>query len=191
MVCLCLILALLLNSAPVQASGPGARELGDGESFVLATGEPRTKNSPFSICLRVFPYRFQDNVIPLISIRLDTLDQREGFDADTNRFLEVWMINNGERMMNGDKEFKIQTVHYNFKNNGDMGLGLARYPYRWYHFCFSFKKTGPGVGEQIYYANGEKIFHGENMSITDEFSWLPGNKIKVGFFTLPSFHFLI
>ena len=91
------------------------------------------------------------------------------------------MINNGGRMKNGDQPFQIQTVHYNFKNNGDMGAELERYPYQWYHFCFSFQKTGPGVGEQIYFANGEKIFHGHNMSITDEFPWLKGNKIKVNF----------
>ena len=123
----------------------------------------------------------KENVIPLISVRLETLDTEEGFDPDTNRFLEIWMINSGGRMKNGDQPFQIQTVHYNFKNNGDMGGELERYPYQWYHFCFSFQKTGPGVGEQIYFANGEKIFHGHNMSITDEFPWLKGNKIKVNF----------
>ena len=177
------IIAVLLQFwllAYVQSANLGALELVDGESFVKARREPETENSPFSVCLRMFPYRIRDGVIPIISIRLESLDAEEGFDADTNRYLEVWMMKNGGRMKNGDEPFKIQTVHYNFKNNGDMGRGLDRYPYQWYHMCFSFKKTGPGLGEQIYYANGEKIFHGQNMSITDKYAWLQGNKIKVG-----------
>jgi hypothetical protein len=177
------ILAVLLLSgllAYVQSANLRALELVDGESFVKARREPETENSPISVCLRIFPYRIKNSVIPIISIRLETLDAEEGFDAVTNRFLEVWMIKNGGRMKNGDEPFKIQTVHYNFKNNGDMGRGLDRYPYQWYHMCFSFKKTGPGLGEQIYYANGEKIFHGQNMPITDKYAWLQGNKIMVG-----------
>ena len=137
----------------VQSFNLGALELVDGESFVKGSRELDSEDSPFSVCLRMFPYRIKDSVIPIISIRLETLDVEEGFDADTNRFLEVWLIRNGGRMTNGDQPFKIQTVHYNFKNNGDMGQGLDRYPYQWYHMCFSFKKTGPGLGEQIYYAN--------------------------------------
>ena len=176
------LLILLCFVINVQSSNIRALELVDGKSFVKAQREPLTENSPISICLRVFLYRIKDNVIPLISIRLEALDNENGFDPDTNRFLEIWMINNGGRMKNGDQPFRIQTVHYNFKNNGDMGAELERYPYQWYHFCFAFQKTGPGVGEQVYFANGEMIFHGQNMSITDEFPWLKGNKIKVCFF---------
>ena len=165
--------------AKVQSFSNRALEQTDGQSYLYAWKEPENENSPFSVCLRIYPYRIKDNVIPVLSIRLETLDREEGFDPDTNRFLEVWMINNGGRMKNGDQPFRIQTVHYNFKNNGDMGDELERYPYKWYHMCFAFRKTEPGLGEQLYYADGKKIFHGQNMSITDKFAWLPRNKIKV------------
>ena len=82
-------------------------------------------------------------------------------------------------MKNGDNPFRFQTVHYNFKNNGNMGLEIDKYPFTWYHVCFAFRKDGLGYGEQLYYANGLKIFHGRNMSVMEDFPWLKGNLLKV------------
>ena len=176
------LLLLCVFIARIQSTNIAAIKLEDGKSFVRAQREPENENSPLSICLRIYPHRIKDNVIPLISVRLDDLDDENSIDPDKNRFLEVWMISNGGRMKNGDKPFRFQTVHYNFKNNGDMGKEIEKYPYRWYNMCFGFKKTGPGAGEQVYYADGEKIFHGRNMSIMDNFAWFKGNKMKVNIF---------
>ena len=154
--------------------------LADTLSYIEAQHQPEEEHSPVSICLRFLPYSIMDNVIPLLSIRLDSLTGDGPIDMNSNRFLEVWMINNGGRMGNGDTPFRIQTVHYNFKNNGDMGLEIEKYPYQWYHTCFVLRRTGAGYGEQVYYANGKKIFHGRNMSIIDDFPWIKGNRLKVG-----------
>ena len=153
-------------------------DLQDSNSYISAKHQPDDQHSPVSICLRFLPYSIVDNVIPLLSIRLDSLTGDGPIDINNNRFLEVWMINNGGRMDNGDTPFRIQTVHYNFKNNGDMGLEIEKYPYQWYHTCFVLS-TGGGYGEQVYYANGEKIFHGRNMSIIEDFPWIKENKLKV------------
>ena len=153
--------------------------LADTESYIAAQHQPSDQHSPVSICLRFLPYSIVDNAIPLLSIRLDSLTGDGPIDVNNNRFLEVWMINNGGRMNNGDTPFRFQTVHYNFKNNGDMGLEVEKYPYQWYHTCFVLRRSGAGYGEQVYYANGKKIFHGRNMSIIDDFPWIKGNRLKV------------
>ena len=152
--------------------------LADPGSYIAAQDQPADQHSPVSICLRFLPYSIVDNAIPLLSIRLDSLTGDGPIDVNNNRFLEVWMINNGGRMKNGDTPFRFQTVHYNFKNNGDMGLVVEKYPYQWYHTCFVLSRVG-GSGEQVYYANGAKIFHGRNMSIMQDYPWIKGNKLKV------------
>ena len=172
-------LFLLLFVPPLQASNLQVVHLHEKNKYVQILKEPPNENSPISVCFRIFPHRIKDDVIPLISVKLDTLDKESGFDPDTNRFLEVWMITLAGRMKNGDKPFQIQTVHYNYKNNGYMGLEIEKFPYRWYNLCFSFRKTGQGLGEQIYYADGVNVFHGKNKSISDKFPWLPGNKMQV------------
>ena len=157
-------------------------DLQDGKSYVQAQRQPENENSTITIWMRIYPHSIKDNVIPLISIRLDSLTGTGPIDENNNRFLEVWMISNGGRMRDGDSPFRFQTVHYNFKNNGDMGMEMDKYPYTWFHMCFGFSKSGPGYGEQVYYANGYKIFHGENMSIMEDFPWLKANLLKVKYF---------
>ena len=176
MVMIPLLLVSLLSPVvyPIKVA-----HLKDGKSYVEALKQPDDENSPVSICMRFLPYNIKDNVIPLLSIRLDSLTGDGPIDENDNRFLEVWMIHNGGRMPNGDTPFRVQTVHYNFKNNGDMGVVVEKYPYKWYHVCFAFRRTEAGYGEQVYYGNGVKIFHGRKMSIMQDFPWIKGNPLKV------------
>ena len=173
------VLLIFVFITPIQSKTIDAFSFDDGKAYIRALDEPDSENSPISICLRIFPFRIKDSVIPLVGVRLENLDKEERFEAVKNIFLEVWFISNEGRMENGDKPFQIQAVHYNFKNNGDMGQTVPRYPYEWYHLCVGFQKTGPLRGEQLYYINGEKIFHGQNMPISNKYAWLKGNKLKV------------
>ena len=174
-----LLLSIFITSA--KSSNIAAAKLSDGKSFLKARNEPSTVDPAFTICLRFFPYKILNDNIPLLSVRLDNLDRDEGFVPVQNRFLDVWLISyRGDRMKNGDKQFSIQAVHYNFKNNGNMGEGIDRFPLTWYHMCVGFQKTG-NTGEHLYYFNGKKIFHGQNLPITERFTWMKGNKLKVIF----------
>ena len=105
--------------------------LQDEESYIKIQRQPEDANLGVSVCLRIYPQSFKDNVLPLISVRLDTLTGEGPIDVNDNRFLEVWMIDNGGKMENGDNPFFFQTVHFNFKNNGDMGKSIEKYPYKW------------------------------------------------------------
>ena len=55
----------------------------------------------------------------------------------------------------------------------------GKYPFKWFHMCFGFSKSGLGYGEQVDYAKGYKISHGQNMSIMEDFPWMKGNLLKV------------